>query len=310
MKICISPVVVAIAVALMAPLMARAQTPQERELDKAKKTLAGLFAAKEAEILEVAPLVAKVGVRNAPFTADAVTEFTQILGDGNRIERRFTASIARDSQGRTRREQEVAMIGPLASLQGQQPQLIVISDPATGSDYTLDERTKTAVRQFSVFQIRDKLVAADLNLREALKLAGAGAAPKKVLPASEAPSKVVSEQLGTRQMEGVTAEGNRTTITFDTGTLGNVSPIDIVTERWFSKELQMELLISRRDPRSGDTVYRLTNIVRAEPPPDLFVVPPGYTIESNGVRTKKIELDKLNKVAEALRRKGEGLRFK
>ena len=52
----------------------------------------------------------------------------------------------------------------------------------------------------------------------------------------------------------------------------------MVTERWFSKELQMAVLITRRDPRAGDTVYRLTNIVRAEPPPDLFTVPPDYRV--------------------------------
>jgi hypothetical protein len=40
----------------------------------------------------------------------------------------------------------------------------------------------------------------------------------------------------------------------------------------------MAVLITRRDPRSGDTVYRLTNIVRAEPPPDLFTVPPDYRV--------------------------------
>ena len=40
----------------------------------------------------------------------------------------------------------------------------------------------------------------------------------------------------------------------------------------------MAVLITRRDPRSGDTVYRLTNIVRAEPPPDLFTVPSDYRI--------------------------------
>jgi hypothetical protein len=52
----------------------------------------------------------------------------------------------------------------------------------------------------------------------------------------------------------------------------------MVTERWFSKQLQMAVLITRRDPRSGETVYRLTNIVRTEPPPDLFTVPSDYRI--------------------------------
>ena len=62
--------------------------------------------------------------------------------------------------------------------------------------------------------------------------------------------------------------------------IGNVAPIDVVSERWFSKELQTAVMITRNDPRSGETVYRLTNIVRAEPPPDLFTVPSDYRIVS------------------------------
>ena len=56
------------------------------------------------QVLEAAPLEKIAVVRNAPFSADAVTEFTQVLGDGNRIERRYVSSMARDISGRTRRE--------------------------------------------------------------------------------------------------------------------------------------------------------------------------------------------------------------
>jgi hypothetical protein len=38
------------------------------------------------------------------------------------------------------------------------------------------------------------------------------------------------------------------------------------------------------DPRSGDTTYRLTNIVRAGPDPSLFMVPPDYTVKDTGIR--------------------------
>jgi hypothetical protein len=86
------------------------------------------------------------------------------------------------------------------------------------------------------------------------------------------------ESLGMRQIEGISAEGTRMTTTIPAGQIGNLNPINVVTERWSSKELQMTVLITRRDPRSGDTVYRLTNIVRAEPPPDLFAVPADYRI--------------------------------
>ena len=53
----------------------------------------------------------------------------------------------------------------------------------------------------------------------------------------------------------------------------------------------MAVLITRRDPRSGDTVYRLANIVRNEPPPDLFSVPSDYRVVD--VAKKRIDADKL-----------------
>ena len=59
----------------------------------------------------------------------------------------------------------------------------------------------------------------------------------------------------------------------------------------------MAVLITRRDPRSGDTVYRLTNIVRAEPPPDLFTVPSDYRIVDLGKH--QIDADRRGKVEAA-----------
>ncbi len=41
-------------------------------------------------------------VPGAPYSAQAVTQFTQTLASGDHIQRTTTASIARDSQGRTR----------------------------------------------------------------------------------------------------------------------------------------------------------------------------------------------------------------
>jgi hypothetical protein len=43
-------------------------------------------------------------VKGAPYSAEAVSETTQVLMDGNRIQRRSTQRLARDSEGRTRVE--------------------------------------------------------------------------------------------------------------------------------------------------------------------------------------------------------------
>jgi hypothetical protein len=92
-------------------------------------------------------------------------------------------------------------------------------------------------------------------------------------------SDVKQESLGTQTIEGVSAVGSRTTISLPAGQIGNERPIEIVEERWFSKELQTLIMTRRSDPRSGEVIYRLTNIDRSEPDRTLFEVPAGYTVK-------------------------------
>jgi TonB family protein len=82
-------------------------------------------------------------VKGAPYSAQAVTETMQTLSDGNRINNKSTATIYRDSEGRTRREQSLRLIGPFTA-SGEPPQTIFINDPVAGVNYALDTRTKTA----------------------------------------------------------------------------------------------------------------------------------------------------------------------
>ena len=79
------------------------------------------------------------------------------------------------------------------------------------------------------------------------------------------------------------AEGTRTTITIPAGQIGNELPINIVSERWFSPELQVVVLSRQNDPRMGETVYRLTAISRSEQPASLFEVPADYTIKEGEI---------------------------
>jgi hypothetical protein len=87
-----------------------------------------------------------------------------------------------------------------------------------------------------------------------------------------------TENLGTQTLEGVEATGTRTTVTIPAGAIGNDKAISIVSERWLSPELQVVLMSTHRDPRFGETTYRLTGIARGEPDKSLFEVPSDYTI--------------------------------
>jgi len=52
-------------------------------------------------------------------------------------------------------------------------------------------------------------------------------------------------------IEGVRADGTRTTITIPAGAMGNEQPILIVSERWYSPELQTVVMTKRNDPAYG-----------------------------------------------------------
>jgi len=86
------------------------------------------------------------------------------------------------------------------------------------------------------------------------------------------------ESLGTQTIEGVTAEGTRLTFTVPAGEIGNTLPMELVRETWYSPELQLVVMSKFRDPRSGETTYRLTNLTRSEPDHSLFGVPADYNV--------------------------------
>ena len=87
-----------------------------------------------------------------------------------------------------------------------------------------------------------------------------------------------AEDLGDQVLEGLLVHGTRMTDTIPAGLVGNERPIEIVTERWYSEDIDAMVLQRFSDPRFGETVSRLVNVVRGDPSPDLFQVPQGYEL--------------------------------
>lgn len=351
------------------------------------------------------PFESKI-VKGAPYSAESVSETTQVLSDGNRITRKTTAQIYRDGEGRTRRDQTATPLGPFATAE-ESPQTVFINDPVAGVNYVLNSRTRTAHKamqySFHLKRLEGELkmsptvehqrrsaevtaaaaaaaggrapvVAGLLNSRAKngpppvypavaraakaegrvvvevvvnetgqvesanaveghplLRAAAVDAArkwefaptqlqgkPVKVMgrisfnfvlskdepaapPIPPAPPaeghmrvhvggdhrqlpdfKSEKESLGKQSFDGVEAEGTRNTVTIPAGAIGNERPIQIVSERWFSAELQTVVMSRHSDPRFGETSYRLTNINRSEPDRTLFEVPAGYQITTDG----------------------------
>jgi hypothetical protein len=238
-------------------------------------------------------------VNGAPYTATATTETTQVLADGNRIVNKTEALLARDSQGRTRRQETMSNIGPLAT---NAPKLAVITDPVAKVSYILDLNSQTA-QKVPVPPPGLPAPGAAGNVRVITREASSGGTTvnvegvttvnveKKILVAGAGPgveqrvwinsagdaSQIKTESLGTQIIEGVSAEGVRTTHTIPAGQIGNERALEITSEVWTSPDLQMIVLSKRNDPRFGETVYKLTDIKRAEPDPSLFQVPSGFT---------------------------------
>ena len=82
--------------------------------------------------------------------------------------------------------------------------------------------------------------------------AAAAARPRSAAPGMAAAGNVTSEELGHPDVEGVTATGTRTTTTIPAGAIGNVQPIKVVAEQWFSADLQVLVLDEAQRSAHGD----------------------------------------------------------
>ena len=240
-----------------------------------------------------------------PYSAEATTEFVQVLGDGNKIVRRSTVRIYRDGEGRTRRE-ELAPDGTVKS--------ISIYDPVAHVSYVLDPSTRTARRSpirfvYPAKAMADKVGAEreaaarvagkievapeplpaqaaseDIRKRQTelvVRAAGVGASQ----PAMKVQRDAREESLGQTVIDGVPADGKRVTTVLPAGAIGNQQAITVSSEQWFSPDLEILLMTRHADPRSGETSYTLSNITRGEPAAGLFDVSSDYTIQESLIRT-------------------------
>jgi hypothetical protein len=200
-------------------------------------------------------------VKGAPYSATVVTESTQTLADGTHITRSTTGATYRDSDGRTRVEQTLGGVGTFAAT-GEARQRTFIHDPVAGAQYVLDASARTAEK---------------MKAHSGPPPGAPGDRGNHVSSAGRERPDVKTESLGTQTIEGVQAEGTRRTFTIPAGKFGNDQPIQIVSESWYSPDLQTVVMSKHSDPRMGEHLYKLTSINRSEPAKSLFEVPADYT---------------------------------
>src|SRR6202043_2272453 len=81
-------------------------------------------------------------VTGAPYSGTITNEMVQTLSDGTHITQTTTGTVARDSQGRTRQDAPLPMIGNLSVADA--PHLVFVVDPVAQVSYTLNLTDKTA----------------------------------------------------------------------------------------------------------------------------------------------------------------------
>jgi hypothetical protein len=259
---------------------ARAQDTQQLKETKAQLER-GLVAARVP--LE-SPIV------GAPYSAQTQMETSQALADGNRISRKTTGRVYRDGSGRIRREED----------QKDGTVSISIFDPVAGVSYVLDPQTRIAWKTPTNTVMTLMKTVEDTEQQRAqveraaaerkLALARArGDEPRSNVFVTRGGSleKMPEGQLEHRTIEGIPVEGRSASKTIAAGEIGNERPITIVNEEWRSPDLKVLVMTHHNDPRTGESRYQLTNIVRGEPDATLFVVPAGYEIRETGVRREQ-----------------------
>lgn len=201
-------------------------------------------------------------VTGAPYSAVETTQFLQSLAGGNQISRQDQTKVYRDRDGRVRTERTFT---PPGSSTAQTS--VAIFDPVGGNFYSLNPASNTAMKR-------------PLPTQNFSSRGGQRGGPRGERGPRNGSAQAAKEDLGTQTINGLAATGTRSTQTIPAGAIGNAQAIQIVREVWVSTDLKVPMLIKSSDPRFGNSVMQLTNIVQSEPDASLFVVPSTYTVSA------------------------------
>lgn len=195
-------------------------------------------------------------VTGAPYSALGTSQTIVTLPDGSRVVRENVIRQWRDSDGRTRAEISLSTLGGTPPVEVNTT-VTVIDDPAARERYVVQPGGHVATVPIVPCRLATE---PDITV-----------GPPR--PAN-LPLRVSQPvKLGERKLDGETVAGRRIEATIPAGAIGNSKPIQMSAEQWYGKELQVVVEATYRDPRTGETRYRLSEIDRAEPDARLFKVP-------------------------------------
>jgi len=196
-------------------------------------------------------------VTGKPFSGRDSIEWTRTLEDGSVVTTHLTAIVARDSQGRIRRERTNFV--PADSNEQSKPMETIILDPT--------EHTRTTCGIAS-----HHCTVTDYSTPVKFTPVPAG-------PLDNGKRYLTRESLGSNTIYDLSVLGTRETVTINAGVIGNNQPVVTTREFWYSSDLEINLSVTRKDPREGTQVIQLIDLSRDEPDPSLFRVPSDFVIE-------------------------------
>ena len=202
------------------------------------------LSAQMASIGFTPPSVKPNGITGAPFSGEEEYVHGDKITKGRKL--------YRDSEGRTRTEREV--------VPGSDLFIVEISDPVLGALWVLDPQKKIAHLMTPQPPPMPAEPAVALVAPWSQPAASRPAFPRTPSPVS------TTDTLDPDEIGGVKVVGSRTTSTYADGR-------KVVTESWMSPELQVFLR-----NKTGDDLFRMSNLSRKEPVPSLFRVPADYVI--------------------------------
>jgi hypothetical protein len=211
----------------------------------------------------------------APYSATVKTTHEQKLADGNAIHGSTTTHQARDSAGRTMTEIAAGCTyGPDGQLQALIRITVNDSETRTLLSWTVNDSSQKKIARV-VHQ--PELVPAKPSVQTSQRLQAAQMRQRSR-------TEVRSENLGSKIIAGVMAEGNRMTRTVPAGEEGNDLQLEIVDETWTAKDLGLIVVRISDDPRHGRDTTEIVELKQGEPDPALFVPRADYTLEEQSVK--------------------------
>jgi hypothetical protein len=228
--------------------------------------------------------------KNKPYSGTIKTSHEQKLPDGNVIRSVMQARFARDSAGRTMAEM------PLGCERGDDGQFheeldVMVNDPVSRTTMSwhvgLGGHPKVAVVRYETDLSVQPVKRPDPTPEELERRQKMAQAAR--LQQQQQQSRTRTENLGTRDFNGISAEGTRTTRTIPAGEEGNDLPLVSINEMWIDKEMGLTLLSISDDPRTGRTTTEFEELNREEPDPALFAPPAGYTVQEQPQKGMMIE---------------------